>query len=104
VNKIKYLRFSALLRVVVCLFATVALLSVAAYAQAPSAADTVLPQHAPYPGGVALVKLGEEHAPLPVATFNGKRVLVIQRADGWYALVGLALDTKPGKHTLVIKS
>ena len=43
-------------------------------------------------------------ATMPVANFNGQRVLVIQDADRhWKAIVGLDLKTQPGQHSLVVQ-
>ena len=54
-----------------------------------------LPRLAAVPGGVALVPLaaGGER---PEARFQGKPLLVMKRDDGWHALVGIPLGTKPG--------
>lgn len=64
------------------------------------AQDIVLPRHAPYPGGVAVVKLGVPELPVQEVFFGGARVLTVRHADGLMAVVGLALDTAPGTHTL----
>lgn len=93
-NKNNYLRF--LLKFASACFVL--------FAAMTSAQDMVLPRHAPYPGGVAVVKLGEADLPIREVLFDGKRVLTVRQADGWLALVGLALDTAPGKHTLQVKS
>lgn len=66
--------------------------------------DIALPRHAPYPGGVAVVKLGEADSHALDVTFGGKRVLTVKTADGLLALVGLPLDTQPGRQTLQIKA
>ncbi|EJC65494.1 hypothetical protein QWA_01510 [Alcaligenes faecalis subsp. faecalis NCIB 8687] len=59
--------------------------------------------HHPVPGGVAVLDLGTA-ATMPVANFNGQRVLVIQDADRhWKAIVGLDLKTRPGQHSLVVQ-
>lgn len=69
-----------------------------------TAQDVALPRHAPYPGGVAVVKLGVPDAPVKEVLFDGKRVLTLRRADGWVAVVGLALDTAPGTRMLQVKT
>ncbi|MBM3342808.1 MAG: M23 family metallopeptidase [Betaproteobacteria bacterium] len=56
--------------------------------------------HAPYPGGVAVVKLGEADSQVASVTFNDKRVLTLRTSEGFYALVGIALDATPGPHKL----
>jgi murein DD-endopeptidase MepM/ murein hydrolase activator NlpD len=71
---------------------------------APSHAQFLLPRHAPYPGGVAVVKLGEADAHALEVTFGGKRVLTVRNSEGLLAVVGLPLDTQPGKQTLQVKA
>jgi murein DD-endopeptidase MepM/ murein hydrolase activator NlpD len=63
-----------------------------------------LPRHTPFPGGVAVVKLGEPDSQVTEVTFNGNRVLTLRQPSGLLALVGLALDTKPGMHNLQVKA
>ncbi len=63
-----------------------------------------MPRHAPYPGGVAVVKLGEVDSQVREVLFGGARVLTVRHAEGLLAVVGLALDTAPGRHTLHIKA
>lgn len=54
------------------------------------------PRSAPVPGGVARLALGA--APqAPRATLGERRVLVMRDGDTWTALVGIALDAKPGE-------
>ena len=49
---------------------------------------------ASYPGGVAIVPLGEFGEIAPIARFGGARVRV-QRFEGeWTAIVGIAIDTQ----------
>ena len=79
--------------------AGIALSGAAAFAQ-----DITLPRHAPYPGGVAVVKLGETNSHALDVTYDGKRVLTVKTADGLLALVGLPLETQPGPQTLQIKA
>lgn len=58
-----------------------------------------LPRELSVPGGVAIIELGTAEQK-PQAHYKGKRVLVTRHNGGWLALVGLALSTKPGTHTL----
>ena len=60
-----------------------------------SAANAAI-QHAPWPGGIAVIELGPAAAPAPAATFNDTPVLVMKRSQQWHAVVGLPLDTAPG--------
>jgi len=66
-------------------------------------AQTPLPPHAPYPGGVAVVHVGEADAPEPEVLFDGKRVLTVRDSRGVLALVGLALDIPPGRASLQVR-
>ena len=67
-------------------------------------ADPALPRHAPYPGGVAVVKLGGTDSQVLDVMFGGKRVLTFRNAEGLLALVGLPLDMQPGRQTLQIRT
>jgi murein DD-endopeptidase MepM/ murein hydrolase activator NlpD len=67
------------------------------------------PQEARVPGGVALVRIADAKAPAPVVTRDGKRIWVTKHSagkqlPGWYAVVGLPLNTAPGQHSLNVKS
>lgn len=69
---------------------------------APVAAIAQLPRSSPVPGGIAIVAVAPETAPLPQVTFEGQRVLVT-RADGaWRAVVGLPLTLKAGEHKISV--
>ena len=48
------------------------------------------------PGGFAVVHLGTDVA-APVAHFNGDRVFVSGTPSGWFAVVGIPLDSQPGR-------
>jgi murein DD-endopeptidase MepM/ murein hydrolase activator NlpD len=82
--------------------ALLALLSSTAYAQ--SVPPFARPLHAPHPGGVAVVKLGDADSQVSEVMFNGKRVLTLRQPNGLFALVGLALDTAPGMHNLQVRA
>ena len=64
--------------------------------------DPVLPQPRPAPGGVALVPLGL-NAERPEAWLGELPLLVIGTPAGWTAVVGLALDAKPGLAQLQVR-
>lgn len=66
--------------------------------------DTIMPRHAPYPGGVAVIRIGDTDTQVREIRFGGKPVLTLRKTGGLFVLVGLPLDTQPGKHTLQIKS
>ena len=60
------------------------------------------PGHAPRPGGIAILDVGDAAEAMPKASWNGKPVLVMQREGRWKAAVGIPLDTPPGTLTLTV--
>jgi murein DD-endopeptidase MepM/ murein hydrolase activator NlpD len=57
-----------------------------------------LPQEARVPGGIALLPVpARADGAAPVVTYEGHRVMVLRRASGWIAVVGLPLATAPGR-------
>jgi hypothetical protein len=60
----------------------------------PQAAGLSWP--AAFPGGFAVIDLGAEKL-APVVRFNGERVLVSGNQSGWLAIVGIPLDSRPGR-------
>ena len=70
-----------------------------------SPAGAALPRAESVPGGVALVPLGPATgtAAPPRAWFGEQPVLVTRRDGEWIAVVGLALDTPPGRHELLVQ-
>jgi murein DD-endopeptidase MepM/ murein hydrolase activator NlpD len=78
-------------------------LSVAAWALA---SDGALPSQSRVPGGVALLPLSDDagaNAVPPIATYDGKRVLVWKTASHWIAIVGIPLTATPGAATLTVQ-
>jgi murein DD-endopeptidase MepM/ murein hydrolase activator NlpD len=62
-----------------------------------------LPRHSPVPGGIAVVPVTTSNSSArPVAHYGDKRIMVVGDAAGWYAIVGIPLDAKPGEHALVV--
>ena len=59
-----------------------------------------LPRHYPVPGGIAVIELGS-HRPDKV-TFKKRKVLVTLSDKKWYAVVGIPLSSKAGKHKLIV--
>lgn len=58
-----------------------------------------LPEHAPRPGGIAIIELGDAAAApgtVPVVTFGERRALVVERDGGWIAVVGIPLEQDIG--------
>jgi len=71
----------------------------------PVLAHASLPQSSSVPGGVAVIPLGSVStgAGVPQTWFGEQPVLVTSDHDQWYAVVGLALDVKPGPHELRVQ-
>ena len=82
----------------------IVLSGVVMFAGAPAHAQFPLPRHAPYPGGVAVVKLGGADSQVGKVLYGGARVLTVRHSEGLLALVGLALDTPPGRKILQVKA
>jgi len=66
-------------------------------------AAPALPRHAPVPGGVAVLELGTAHDAQPAVSFNALPQPVLRHQGKWVALVGLPLDTEPGKHSVFVE-
>ena len=88
----------------IALIVWITLLHATSLAQPSAQRPLQRPHHTPYPGGVAVVKLGEADSQVSDVSFNGNRVLTLRQPNGLFALVGLALDTKLGMHDLQIRS
>jgi murein DD-endopeptidase MepM/ murein hydrolase activator NlpD len=69
----------------------------------PGAHAIELPQQRAVPGGVALLPLGAG-AQRPQAHFDGRALLVVGDAQGWTAVVGIALAAKPGPAQVQVRS
>jgi murein DD-endopeptidase MepM/ murein hydrolase activator NlpD len=64
--------------------------------------SAALPRTSAVPGGVLTLPIDAPADARPVATLDGERTLVLREADRWIAVVGIPLDTKPGRHELVV--
>lgn len=62
-----------------------------------------LPRESAVPGGIAIIPLGT-YANKPAAYYGDNQAMVKSSSDGWVALVGLSLSTKPGTHSLQVKA
>lgn len=62
-----------------------------------------LPRTAAVPGGVVALPVAGAADPEPVVSFGGARAMVLQDAGRWVAVVGIPLDTAPGRHELVVQ-
>ena len=81
----------------------VAALALALGPLAPAAA-LELPQSSLVPGGVLVQPLPGAADQAPVATFEGKRAMVLRDGERWVAIVGIPLSFEPGRATLHIRS
>lgn len=61
-----------------------------------------LPRSAAVPGGVVMIPVEAPAEARPVATLDGARVMVLPDGKRWLAVAGIPLDTKPGRHELVV--
>ena len=55
-----------------------------------------LPQHAPVPGGVAVIDLGPASHIFPQAYWDERPLAIVSERGHHYALLGIPLDTLPG--------
>lgn len=61
-----------------------------------------LPPHMPVPGGVAVLTLAPATQPAPTASLRGRPLAVVQSSGHWHALIGLSLDTPPGRQEITV--
>ena len=66
------------------------------------AAASLLPQASAVPGGVVALPIDAPADARPVATLDGARTMVLRDGERWLAIVGIPLDTKPGRQELVV--
>jgi murein DD-endopeptidase MepM/ murein hydrolase activator NlpD len=64
---------------------------------ASSLGVAALPQHAPVPGGIAVIDLGTATIAAPTARWGEQPVAVVRDKGHWFALLGIPLDTLPGE-------
>ena len=62
------------------------------------------PEHAPRPGGIAIVAVAPANTPTPIVEFEGRRVLVVQDGDRWVAAVGIPLDADTGTSSIRVNT
>lgn len=63
-----------------------------------------MPQHSPWPGGVAVIDAGPADAGRPIALFNGRQVLIVEHGGRWTAIVGIPLEQEPGALIVTLRS
>jgi murein DD-endopeptidase MepM/ murein hydrolase activator NlpD len=79
-------------------------LTVLALAPLVAAGETLLlPRASAVPGGVVTIPLAGAADARPVVTYDGAPVMVLKRASGWVAVVGVNLDTAPGEQALDVQ-
>ena len=71
----------------------------------PLLAHASLPKYSNVPGGITIIQLGNTitHTAKPQAWFNNQEVLVQAELKQWYAVIGLPLNTVPGRYKLTVK-
>ncbi len=86
-----------------CLTAALALCLIAARATGAGAGRGELPDERVVPGGVKLIHLNASDGPPPEVLADGARVLVIQDATGWAAVVGIPLSAPLGGRAVIVR-
>lgn len=79
-------------------------LPTASVAQGEPRSALALFEHAPFPGGIAIVDLGVADVRAPEARFDDKVVAVVEQRGIWHAVVGIALDVEAGAQTLDVRT
>ena len=62
-----------------------------------------LPRESRVPGGIAILDLGAADGPPGSVVFNGHGAPVLRDGATWVAVVGIPLDTAPGKHAATLQ-
>ena len=70
----------------------------------PAAFCAAAPQHAPWPGGIAVIDVGPAEAPRPIVEFDERRVLVARNGGRWQAAVGIPLDAPTGEMSIRVNT
>ena len=63
-----------------------------------------MPDHAPWPGGIAVIDVGPSEVPRPIVEFGDRRILVTRQGDRWAAAVGIPLDTPAGEASIRVNT
>jgi len=62
-----------------------------------------IPEHAPRPGGIAVLEIPDSYdGTPPIVRFDGRRALVVRQDDKWLTVIGIPLDREPGPATASI--
>ena len=81
--------------------------TIMAFAQPGDVKAIELPHAESVPGGIAIVELGVDGEQPPVVHYNGKRVMVVAKANPhhrWVAVTGIPLAVQPGQQTLTVET
>ena len=62
-----------------------------------------LPRHSPVPGGVAVIPLDAQGPTPPKARYGEAPLAVVQENGRWYALLGIPLETAPGRLAISVE-
>ena len=82
----------------------VASAGVASTAPATPTATFELPHASLVPGGILITPVNGPADRTPVATYDGKRAMVLRSNDRWVAVVGLPLTITPGHASIQVQS
>lgn len=63
-----------------------------------------LPQQEAVPGGIVILPLPGDGNKPPRAWFGKHRVMVVHTDAGWEAVIGIPLDSKPGRHKIRVRN
>lgn len=69
-----------------------------------AATSAAAPDHAPWPGGIAVIDVGPAEAPRPIVEFDERRVLVTKNDGRWLAAVGIPLDAPTGELSIRVNT
>jgi len=68
-----------------------------------TSAANAIPEHAPRPGGTAVVAIGANSDSRPIVMFDDQRVLVLRREDEWVAVIGIPLNQSIGTAKAIVR-
>ena len=68
-----------------------------------TSAANAIPEHAPRPGGTAVVAIGANSDSRPIVMFDDMRVLVLRREDEWVAVIGIPLNQSIGTAKAIVR-
>jgi murein DD-endopeptidase MepM/ murein hydrolase activator NlpD len=68
-----------------------------------TSAANAIPEHAPRPGGTAVLAIGANADSRPIVMFGDQRVLVLRREDEWVAVIGIPLNQPIGTAKAIVR-